>query len=266
MPNNGRLINGVRPKNDEHFEVVTPDFAWGTAETIAYLEQAVAVVHQAHPDTEPLHVGHISKPDGGHLSPHLSHQSGRDVDLGFYYKNKRAWYRRATWDTFDTERNWTLVKALITRTDVDLILLDRSLQVLLRKHAQSLGEDKLWLHRIFSGSADRPAIIRHARGHSTHLHVRFFSPEAQRNAQRVYPFLLDHELVKPVVLFEHHRVRKGETLGRLAKRYGTTVQAIQQANGLRGTLIQARKVYKIPLRGGPAPIEEPLSFPKRELP
>jgi penicillin-insensitive murein endopeptidase len=266
MPNNGRLINGVRPKDDKSFEVVTPDFAWGTAETIAYLELAVTVVHQEHPDTEPLHVGHISKPDGGHLSPHLSHQSGRDVDLGFYYKNKRAWYRRATWDTFDTERNWTLVKALITRTDVDLILLDRSLQVLLRKHAQSLGEDKLWLHRIFSGSADRPAIIRHARGHSTHLHVRFFSPEAQRNAQRVYPFLLDHELVKPVVLFEHHRVRKGETLGRLAKRYGTTVQAIQQANGIRGTLIQARKVYKIPLRGVPPTIEEPLSFPKRELP
>ena len=61
-------------------------------------------------------------------------------------------------------------------------------------------------------------------------------------------------------------VRKGETLGRLAKRYGTSVKSIQQANGLRGTVIQAKRTYKIPRRGGPAPINEPIEVPERVLP
>lgn len=266
LPNNGRLLNGVQPEDGAYFEVVVPDFTWGTAEMVAYLETAVKAVHAAHPNTPPLHVGHISAPGGGYLSPHLSHQSGRDVDLGYYYTKKRAWYRRATWDTLDVPRTWTLVKAMVTQTDVEMILIDSSIQSLLKKYALAQGEDKLWVHKVFNGSAERPAIIRHVRGHATHIHARFFSPVAQANAQRAYPFLLEHELVKPVVMFEHHRVRKGETLGRLAKKYGTTVQAIQQANGLRGTLIQAKKVYKIPLQGGPAPLDEPLEFPGRLLP
>src|SRR5690606_22746000 len=93
-PNNGRLMNGIRPDEGDLFDLVAPDFAWGTAETVQYLETAVREVQRKHPHSPPLHMGHISKPGGGYLSPHLSHQSGRDVDLGFYYKSKRAWYRR----------------------------------------------------------------------------------------------------------------------------------------------------------------------------
>lgn len=265
-PNNGRLLNGVRMEESEFFELVAPDFVWGTKEMVEYLKVAVAEVHRTHEDTPPLHVGHISKKSGGYLSPHLSHQSGRDVDLGFYYSKQRTWYRRATWTNLDTARTWTLVKALILKTDVELILIDASIQTLLRNHAEKIGENKAWLHKIFRGSPERPAIIRHARGHATHIHVRFFSPEAQRNAQRAYPLLIEQELVDPVVVYRQHLVRKGETLGRLAKMYGTSVAAIQQANGLRGTTIQAKRVYKIPLRGGPPPIDGTLVFPPRQLP
>lgn len=266
LPNNGRLLNGVRPETGSLFEVVVPDFCWGTQETVDYLKTAVQAVHKAHPNTPPLHLGHISSTTGGYLSPHLSHQSGRDVDLGFYYKSKRAWYRRATQATLDVERTWTLVKAFITQTDVELLLIDHSIQALLRAHALKIGEDKDWIQRVFRGSPERPAIIRHARGHATHIHVRFFSPAAQANGQRAYPFLVDENLVEPVLVFTHHKVRAGETLGKLAKRYGTTVAAIQQANGLRGTTIQARRTYKIPKRGGPTPVLGELSFPSRELP
>lgn len=266
LPNNGRLLNGVRMEESPLFEIVAPDYSWGTKEMVEFLKIAAAEVQREHPGTPPLHLGHISKKSGGYLSPHLSHQSGRDVDLGYYYSAKRAWYRRATWSNLDTPRTWSLVKALILKTDVELILIDASIQTLLRKHAEQIGEDKAWLQRVFKGGAERPAIIRHARGHATHMHVRFFSPEAQRNAQRAYPLLIEQELVDPVVVYQHHRVRKGETLGRLAKMYGTSVDAIQRANGLRGTTIQAKRVYKIPLRGGPAPVEGPLLFPPRQLP
>lgn len=266
FPNNGQLLGGVQLQESDLFELVAPDFAWGTAETIDYLKRAVAAVHAEHEDTPPLHVGHISDPDGGYLSPHLSHQSGRDVDLGFYYQAKRTWYRRATATTLDAERTWTLVRALITETDVELILIDHWVQSLLRTEAERQGEDPQWLDAVFRGSPDRPAIIRHAPGHATHIHVRFFSPRAQENGRLAYPHLLERELIEPVVVYIHHRVRKGETLGRIAKRYGTTVQAIQQANGLRSTLIQARKSYRIPRAGGPAPIEDPIEIPARILP
>jgi penicillin-insensitive murein endopeptidase len=196
----------------------------------------------------------------------LSHQSGRDVDVGYYYTKKRAWYRLATWDNLDVARTWTFVRTLITHTDVEMILIDGSLQKLLRAHATKSGEDEEWLQRVFKGDGERGAIIRHVRGHATHMHLRFFSPEAQRNAQIVYPLLVEEQLVDPVTVYAHHRVRKGDTLGRLARRYGTSVAAIQRANGLRSTKIQAKKTYKIPRPGGPMPVDGQLEFPSRQLP
>lgn len=266
IPNNGRLLNGTRPQDGALFEVVAPDFAWGTEETVRFLTVAAEAVQKKHADTPPLHLGHISRDKGGYLNPHLSHQSGRDVDIGYYYTQKRAWYRRATWDNLDVARTWTFVRALITHTDVEMILIDGSLQNLLRAHATKSGEDKEWLQRVFKGDGQRGAIIRHVRGHATHMHVRFFSPEAQRNAQIVYPLLVEEQLVDPVTVYAHHRVRKGDTLGRLARLYGTSVVAIQRANGLRGTKIQAKKVYKIPRPGGPMPVDGQLEFPSRQLP
>ncbi len=43
-----------------------------------------------------------------------------------------------------------------------------------------------------------------------------------------------------------HTVRRGENLGKIAKRYGVTVKAIQRANNMGGTLIQAGQKLKIP--------------------
>ncbi|RMG44067.1 MAG: LysM peptidoglycan-binding domain-containing protein [Acidobacteria bacterium] len=52
-----------------------------------------------------------------------------------------------------------------------------------------------------------------------------------------------------------HRVRRGDTLSAIARRYGTTVRAIQQANGMgRRTLLRVGKILEIP-RGPGAPPE-----------
>ncbi len=267
LPNNGRLLNGVRPEDGKLFELVSPGFAWGTEETVAYLQAAVSKVHEQFPNTAPVHIGHISGASGGHLSPHLSHQSGRDVDVGYYYaEGQRRWYRRATADNLDVARTWALVRAFVTETDVEMILIDHPIQRVLREHALASGEDPEWVQSLFETLGSRQAIIRHVRGHGTHIHVRFFNPIAQRSGQRLYSLLVAHKLVPPVTVFAQHRVRKGETLGKLARRYGTTVEAIQRANGLRNTLIQARRVYKIPRKGGPRPIQGQLNFPERRLP
>ena len=49
-----------------------------------------------------------------------------------------------------------------------------------------------------------------------------------------------------------HVVRPGETLSRIAMRYGVTVQSIRTANGLNTYLIYAGQALKIPVAGAPA--------------
>jgi membrane-bound lytic murein transglycosylase D len=49
--------------------------------------------------------------------------------------------------------------------------------------------------------------------------------------------------------FSNHVVRSGETLSLIARIYGTSVQTLQRINSLRGTLIRAGQVLKIPGRG-----------------
>lgn len=49
------------------------------------------------------------------------------------------------------------------------------------------------------------------------------------------------------ILFTLHRIRRGDTLGAIARRYGVSVQSIQQANGMgRRTMIREGRTLKVP--------------------
>jgi len=51
------------------------------------------------------------------------------------------------------------------------------------------------------------------------------------------------------LVFHQHKVRRGQTLGLLARRYGTSVRAIQDANGMgRKTMIRIGQTLRIPTR------------------
>jgi LysM repeat protein len=49
-----------------------------------------------------------------------------------------------------------------------------------------------------------------------------------------------------------HRVRRGETLGRIASRYGVSVSSIKRANGMRSSTIRSGQVLTIPGLSGPS--------------
>lgn len=246
-PNAGALINGVQATASPLYTLVSPGSAWGTLETIDYLDTAVRAVHEEFPDTPPLALGDIGARHGGPLRPHISHQAGRDLDISFYYRDGTHWYARGTKENLDFPRLWAFVRALIAKTDIDLILLDRGLQEPLRDYAASIGEDPAWLAQVFQGRGAERAIIRHAPGHATHLHLRFWNPIAQETARRCYPALARHRLVAVPERYLTHKAKKNETLAMIAKKYGTTVHAIRQANGLRSNLIHEQAVYRIPL-------------------
>jgi murein endopeptidase len=266
-PNGGALFNAVQMPESELYELVDPAHAWGTQETVDALLRSIAAVERKFPGSAPLPIGHLSARRGGALSPHVSHQTGRDADVGYYYLDGGRWYARAHAKNLDRERTWTLVRTLITETDVDLILIDHSIQVLLEDYARSIGEDQTWLDGVFRGIPGKlPPVIRHARGHATHLHVRFFNPIAQETGRRMQEFLVRKKLVEPPVTHVHHKAKNGETLGMLARKYRTTVKAIQRANGLRSTKIRANKVYLIPRPSGLKSAPHPVSVPSRRRP
>jgi penicillin-insensitive murein endopeptidase len=266
-PSAGLLINARQAEKSELYEPVSPGSAWATEETLRYLDAALRRVHAQHASTPPLSLGDISAERGGPIAPHVSHQSGRDVDISYFYKGEGRWYRRGNAQNLDLARNWAFVRALVTETDVELILIDNSIQGLLREHAIASGEDAAWVDGIFRGRGGDRALIRHARGHATHIHVRFYNPLAQETARRSYAALVARGVVPPVQSFVQHKAKKGDTLGKISKRYGVSVVAIKRANRLKSSLIREKRVYLIPIaRPRPAPEPKRLAFPPRRLP
>jgi murein endopeptidase len=263
----GVLIAAVRMPEGANWEIVSPGLAWGTKETVDALAHAFDAVAARFPGTPKAFVGDISAKRGGHLPPHVSHQSGRDVDLGYYLnEGHHKWYAHANAASLDRARSWHLVRTLVADSDVDLVLIDYQVQRLLRAYALEIGEDPAWLDDVFqvSGKSRRPIII-HAPGHATHLHVRFYSPAAQELGRRAYRFLTSRRLIAPPTLFVTHTVKPGETLSHLAVRYKVTVAAIKKANGLKKDVLRVKKPYKIPQTGGIA-MPARVALPPRRVP
>jgi len=59
------------------------------------------------------------------------------------------------------------------------------------------------------------------------------------------------QFIPPDVVTDRHTVRKGDTLGAIAQRYRTSVDALVRLNGLRSrTMIYPGQVLRVPSRGG----------------
>jgi penicillin-insensitive murein endopeptidase len=261
------LFNAVQMPADDRWELVDSANAWGTLETIEYLSRAIVKVHEQFPNSPKLYIGHISARLGGQLAPHVSHQAGRDVDISYFYTAGARWYARADNHNLDLPRTWAFVRALISETDVDLLLIDHSIQNLLLAYARRIGENEEWLRDVFQGRPGKlRALVLHAKGHATHIHVRFYNPTAEESARRLHDALIKHGAVRAPVYYVSHTVKPGETLGMLSRKYNVSVKVIRSANGLRSNLIRARKTYRIPKSGGVRPRPGPVVLPARRLP
>jgi murein endopeptidase len=249
------------PTTGGPWTVINPAEAWGAKETIEAVMAAARMVAERSPGGPPLRVNDISRKDGGWLRPHKSHQSGRDVDLGLFYP-EGAKCSRAREKCMDIARNWQLVRALIITGDVQMILVDKRIQAVLYSYALAHGEDKVWLDSLFHSGPD--ALIKHARRHRDHFHVRYYAPRSQELGRRVLPLLAS----RPENNWLVHRIRSGDSLGRIAAKYGTTVNALKKANGMKNTLLRAGRSLRVPLRGPctSCPVPPPVVVPPRRLP
>jgi len=196
LPNRGMLFNAVEFPDSPLWKRADPIHSWGTRESVEFVEYGIKKVNEQFPDSPALFVGDFSAHGGGRLRPHKSHQSGRDVDIGYYYLDQAVWYRRADAKNLDRARTWALLKALITHSPVEYVFMDFSIQPLLKEYALAQGEDPEWLTRVFGGTSKvGDPIVRHRAGHATHFHVRFENPTAELTARRSIAWLEDAGLL-----------------------------------------------------------------------
>jgi murein endopeptidase len=188
VPTRGRLWGGVQLLPSDDIETAG-GYPWGTDSVVRSIERAVREVRRCFPDSPKLHVGDISRKEGGWLRPHRSHQSGLDADIGYYYTTGSAWFRHANAENLDVARTWALLRALVDGGNVESIFIDRALQRLLRRHAEGIDEDRPRLDALFSTDLTRSAVMQHASGHATHFHVRFRDPASVALGLRLSPMI-----------------------------------------------------------------------------
>jgi hypothetical protein len=191
VPWNGYLVNGTQLQMGDGVYIRRPYRAWGTRTTVEFTKRAIQETLALHPTAHVLLIGDLSQHGGGRISDHNSHQSGRDVDLGLFYRKAPPGHPNTllngTEHNLDLPTMWTLVNKLAATANKDggvwVIFLDYEVQGAIYRYAKSRGVSDAKLRRIFQYPHGRWAgagIVRHYRNHAHHLHVRFKCTKAEK--------------------------------------------------------------------------------------
>lgn len=173
-PQDGRLVNGVAIPELAYWELNTAA-SYGTTHAVTHLIRGVMRFRARTRYERPLQIYAMSRRHGGPLPGHLSHQTGRDLDITLPLRPSAPSWAQVQPSTVDWRALWHLVTALAETGEVTAIFLDYALQERLARAAKALGAtgeelDALlqWPHGSQAGS-----LVRHAHGHEAHIHVRF---------------------------------------------------------------------------------------------
>ncbi|MGE0866971.1 MAG: penicillin-insensitive murein endopeptidase [Kofleriaceae bacterium] len=183
QPWNGSLRNGQKLPIRDGYEIRRPQRAFAARHVVDHLQQAIAVVRALYPGVHTLAIGDLSARTGGKIAAHRSHQSGLDVDVGFYFRKVPAGYPQSFAPAnrqLDLEAMWALVTAFVRTADldtgVDVIFLDYDVQERLYEFARKRGTPDADLEAILQyprGKSAIAGIVRHWPNHADHMHVRF---------------------------------------------------------------------------------------------
>lgn len=180
-----RLVDGVRlPELPELYTTWDLERAWGTRTMAETLVAVAEEMRWQFPYGDPLVIGDISRPGGGSLQGHRSHQGGLDADVGIYWgkaNQHQQGFRTVTTDDIDLAANLAFVLALFRTGDVERILLDQSLIRALRDYAIDSGElTEQAAREMFILPEDGvegslfalDQVVHHVPGHHHHFHIR----------------------------------------------------------------------------------------------
>ncbi|MCA9716242.1 MAG: penicillin-insensitive murein endopeptidase, partial [Myxococcales bacterium] len=159
----------------------TPWKTFAVAETVAALDLALRRWAK-RPGAQKVLVGNLSQRGGGRLKPHSTHQSGRDVDIGYIQKwdgKEELNWRTMNAQNLDPGETWALLQTFVGTGAVEVIFIDRALQKLLFDYARAQGVTEAalepWMEYPQRTGEGAP-MIQHVAGHDDHIHVRFQCP------------------------------------------------------------------------------------------
>ncbi|MBQ9817936.1 MAG: penicillin-insensitive murein endopeptidase [Proteobacteria bacterium] len=178
LANNGSLSGGIQLKDGPGYIVRNAKRSYGTALTVGLIMDTMAAYAARFPKAPRFGIGDLSVEKGGKLAPHLSHQSGRDVDISFIHKSNKETpgFTRMNGTTLDIEKNWFVLDHFLKTKKVQYIFIDYDLQKYFYDYAKSHGYSDKELFGMIqypNGKKSYNAIIRHSKGHADHFHVRF---------------------------------------------------------------------------------------------
>jgi penicillin-insensitive murein endopeptidase len=262
---NGRLVNGEQlPASGPHHRVrqktLVQHANWGTNELVQAVHRAAKAVAVQAPGALLL-VGNMSYQRGGDLRGSVSHNSGRDVDFGFYAVDRKGRVRpqvrlisfdrhgRAGSLVFDDEQNWSLVKALLT---------DPSIQVQWMFVSEALEKRLLsFAHRSLEPSAlvNRAEHVLNRPGNSSihrdHFHVRLYCARHERlkgclNYGPIWPWIDDHQKA----VDDHAQMLSARVTNTNTNTALQAMEIIEAIRGKRATvaLINALRDTRQPIR------------------
>jgi len=197
FPWDGQLLKGMAVRQSEYIryvgEYTRHGSFFGTWELVQLIERAARRVAFRLPGAR-LSIGELSRPGGGRIDGHRSHESGRDVDLGFYVTlaDGTPYYTYAFADfdergrglapnqylRFDDARNWELVAKLLSDGDarVQYVFVAAHLKRRLLAEAVRRGAPRPLIARA------KAALMQPGRGHPhrNHFHVRIYCAPIDR--------------------------------------------------------------------------------------
>lgn len=194
----GSLENGIEIVPKDYFTILKSD-QYGTIELVNTLEYTACYLHRKY--GAKLVIKDLSKEGGGphgvltggEWVGHLSHQSGRDADIGFYvYENGKVANQLAKMceeaegdnycqpgSVFEKFKNGNAIianldflKVLTETYDIQYIFIDPELKKILKEYGQKNG---LWQGSYDVIMDDRLLPKFHA--HHTHYHIRIKCPQ-----------------------------------------------------------------------------------------
>ncbi len=175
-PNRGTLVAGVQIPLGEAWELRYPNSAYGTTFAIRHLLAALDEFAQTGTTARPIKLGTMSRPRGGQVGHHDSHQTGRDLDIRLPLRESVPASLAPTARRVDWTATWRLIEAFAHTGAVQVIFLDYAMQKRVHRAAKAVGASDETLAKLLQwprGSASNQALVRHEPGHAQHVHVRF---------------------------------------------------------------------------------------------